>query len=92
MWICNECNHRFEEPKRKRICFEAEYGVASLFDSSHYTDVMVCESCGSRDIDELVECRNCGELVREEDLFDTDQIVNGGIGLVCRQCFRDMEE
>ena len=91
MWICNECNHKFEEVKWKKICFEDEYGVGSLFDSRNYTNVQVCPSCDSREIEELEKCCNCEEYFKEEDLIDTEQIVNQGVGMVCIQCFKDME-
>ena len=37
----------------------------------------------------LYTCPQCGELV--EELFDTEGLLNGGIGKVCEQCIEDLD-
>lgn len=35
------------------------------------------------------KCEICGE--ETEELFDTTQMVNGGVGYVCEQCLEDYD-
>jgi hypothetical protein len=89
VYRCNNCGGKFEEPTEKRICFEQEYGVANLFESRNYTNIHVCPCCGDNDIHELEQCAVCGEWF--DELEDTVGLVNGGIGYVCEQCYKDCE-
>lgn len=35
----------------------------------------------------LARCENCGDIVPEETLIDTDELIaNGGYGSVCENC------
>ena len=81
--MCNNCKYEFDEPRKKRTSYEAEYGVSHLFPSSTICDVMVCPMCGSDDIEELTMCRYCHQWVREEDL---DMIDTGNINFACPRC------
>ena len=92
MYKCNNCRSEFEEAAEKRICFEQEYGVANLFSSRSYTNIYVCPCCGDEDIHELEQCSVCEEWFDETDLTDTEGLINGGIGYVCPQCYKDMKE
>lgn len=42
-------------------------------------------------IADLRTCDNCKSIEREEDLYDTENMVNGGIGKICENCLNDME-
>lgn len=65
MWRCTDCKAAFDEPDSKRICYEAEYGVASMFSNTNWGTVAICPDCGSEEIEEYWE--------DEEDIdeFDT---------------------
>ncbi len=39
----------------------------------------------------IVKCPECGQLVFEDELIDTEGMVNGGIGKVCEQCIEDKD-
>lgn len=91
MYKCNNCRSEFEEPAERRICFEQEYGVDMLFDSRTYTTTHACPCCDDTDIKELEQCAVCEEWFEEEDLTDTEGLVNGGIGYVCPQCYKDSD-
>lgn len=86
---CEECGNEFEKPDNKAIIFEDYYGVNSLFETRTKTNIDVCPNCHSENITELYECDNCGEF--DDELFDTEGKINGGIGYVCYQCLQDME-
>lgn len=90
MYLCEDCNHKFEEPRRVETTFESYYGVSDLFSSSTRTTLFTCPSCGSEEISELEECDCCGEFVKET--YSTEGMINGGIGYVCENCLRDMED
>lgn len=91
MYKCSECENRFEEPKQKQICFETEYGVSNLFDSRTFTTVSVCPYCEDSGIEELVKCDVCEEWFEEDELEDTTEYINGGVGYACEQCRIDGE-
>ena len=38
----------------------------------------------------IVKCE-CGALVFEDELTDTEGMINGGIGKVCEQCLEDRD-
>lgn len=46
MYRCSECERLFEEPEYHEVCWEAEYGVASMFQSLNYGTVAECPYCG----------------------------------------------
>lgn len=89
MLKCRSCNRIFEddEVNVKRVCFEQEFGVSDLFDSRTYINIEVCPYCNDKDIIELEKCDCCEEYF--EELYDTEGLINGSIGFVCEQCFKD---
>lgn len=89
MYYCEHCENVFDEPERKEITFEDFYGVDHLFSSSHRMTLSVCPGCGSEDIEEMQKCEICEEYFREDELFDTDEYINGGCGYCCQQCIDD---
>lgn len=42
-------------------------------------------------LDELQECSICNGWVEKDNLIDTEDKVNGGIGQVCEDCWRDAQ-
>ena len=40
-------------------------------------------------MEEVYICPICGEEV--DELFDTEGMINGGIGYVCEQCLEDLD-
>lgn len=40
---------------------------------------------------EYVKCDICGEEFLEEDLVDTEGMINGSVGLACEQCMEDCD-
>ena len=89
MWYCDTCRNEFDEPERKKECFEDFYEVSNLFYGRNYFDALVCPHCGNDDIEEMRECEKCGEYCRECDLLDTEGLPGGGIGDLCIDCYRD---
>lgn len=41
-------------------------------------------------IEELVKCEQCDEIYEKDMMIDTEQVVNGGIGLICEECYRSI--
>lgn len=39
---------------------------------------------------DLKQCIQCENIELEEDMFDTEGIVNGGIGYICESCKEDL--
>lgn len=39
---------------------------------------------------ELEKCEQCGNYNLKEDLFDTETIIDGGIGYICESCSNDI--
>lgn len=72
---CHDCKEFFEddEMETKTICLENEYGVGSLFQSKHYSDVGCCPHCGSIEIDEQHDYDLMDEI---EDLKDEIERLN----------------
>ena len=91
MYYCQNCYSEFEEPERKKECFETFYGVDNLFNDRNYFDMLICPTCGSDDIEEMKECDRCGEYCLEDDLVDTEELAGGGIGDICPDCARDCD-
>lgn len=87
MYKCEDCGKVFDEPARKEVCLELEYGVSDLFDNYHYDNVLCCPNCMSDQLKDLEHCECCGEYV--ESLIDTEGMLNGGIGCICEQCCID---
>ena len=87
MYKCLECGYIYDEPIRKRVCYETEYGIANMFDSWHYYDALCCPSCKSDQKKELEQCDCCGNYF--EELIDTEGMVNGGVGYLCEQGCKD---
>ena len=93
MYKCTKCDAIFEEPDRTTICYEDYYGVGSLFDTRHTTDLLICPECGDEDIENagaLMQCASCEEWFREDDLYmvdDCDCNVN-----LCEKCYEEWEK
>ena len=41
-------------------------------------------------IEDLEKCSNCENVEEKDKMFDTEGIVDGGVGLVCESCFNDI--
>lgn len=91
MWYCENCKNEFDEPDREKKCFEDLYEVSTLFYERNYFDMLVCPFCGSDEIEEMRKCDRCEEYCREDDLTDTEEMTNGGIGYLCPDCMSDCE-
>ncbi len=39
---------------------------------------------------EYVNCDGCNEFENIDDLIDTEGFINGGIGLICPDCIKDL--
>lgn len=91
MYCCNYCDEKFDEPAITRICFEEEYGVGHLFESRNYTNVQCCPACSSTDIEKMETCDMCGEYFKSDDLTDTTEYINGGVGYCCEGCMQDAD-
>ena len=50
-------------------------------------DYYYCDKCDT----EYAECDNCGELIPTDELRDTTEMINGGVGYVCEQCIEDCD-
>ncbi len=59
MFICKNCDERFDEPKR---IYES-HGL----DSPPYERLEVCPRCFDTSIIEAVECKHCGEWIAEDE-------------------------
>lgn len=91
MYYCENCETKFEEPSKKNITYEDYYGVGNLFYDRHQMDILVCPFCNSEDIQEMQKCDVCEEYFLEDDLTDTEEAVNGGIGYLCDDCLEDCD-
>lgn len=88
---CCNCNNIFDENALviKDIWVEAELGVSDDFNSSTHFCRPCCPHCKSTTLTPLQQCACCGEWF--EKLNDTEGLINGNIGYVCDQCFKDSE-
>ena len=91
MYYCKNCYKEFEQPERKKECFEDFYGVSHLFHDRNYFDMLICPVCGSDDIEEMQKCDRCEEYFLEDDLTDTEEMAGGGIGYLCLDCLNDCD-
>ena len=91
MWYCKNCKTEFAEPEKRRECFEEFYGVSHLFQTSNYFEHLTCPECGEDCIEEMQECDYCGEWNLSDNLEDTTEMINGGIGYLCPQCIKDCD-
>lgn len=41
------------------------------------------------DLDKFKKCDICGNEYKEEELYDTEGMINGGVGFCCEQCLID---
>ena len=89
MFKCLNCDYEFEEPKRKEVLFETHFKVENLFGGRHKMDLLICPNCNSQDIEELQKCDICHEYFLEDELVDTEGMLNGGVGYACEQCIED---
>ena len=91
MYICNKCNKEFETPLKKEVTFEDYYGVSNLMTGRTHTTIEYCPYCKDDDVEELVLCESCQEYCKEDELHDTEGMINGGIGYVCEQCMENFD-
>ena len=99
MYRCSKCGNIFENFNEIIIpggCYEADYGVYSLFPDHHYYPsytYLGCPECevSYEECKELKPCDICDKLCEIDDLFDTTQMINGGVGDVCEQCLEDYD-
>lgn len=87
MYRCNNCNEKFEEPETKNIIAEEYLGISTLMQGRTRMDINICPCCNDDDIEELEQCELCGEWF--DELHDTSEMINGGVGYVCEQCLED---
>lgn len=86
MYKCVECESVFEEPlKESEDCTPGGAFEGGSF-IRYYT---VCPNCQSEGYLEAKECDCCGEYFFEEELTDTEGMVNGGVGYVCPGCLEN---
>lgn len=89
MYRCLNCEELFEEPETKNIIAEEYLGVSHLLQGYTRMNIDVCPCCNDEDLEELRQCDICREWYREEDLTDTDGMINGSVGYCCEQCIED---
>ena len=85
MYKCLKCEYEFEEPSRKEI------KISNIFLGEEIAHELVCPECESDDLEELKQCEICHEWFNEDELFDTEGMLNGGVGYVCEQCMEDCD-
>lgn len=51
MYICNNCEHEFDNPIVKNTTYESFYGVAGMFPNSTPMELYLCPWCGSDDFE-----------------------------------------
>lgn len=73
MFKCDSCRRTFEEPATRAFKSRDEFQGAPFW-RTDYEDS--CPLCGSLDIRELRDCRECGEAFEDKDMIDD----------TCRQC------
>lgn len=61
MFQCIRCKATFEDPDCINVCYESEYGVASMFQDMHYGNTAVCPECGCDELDEFYCDEDCEE-------------------------------
>lgn len=87
MFKCNDCKKEFNEERTITGCYEEDYG---LNDGYHTTYIKhICPYCESENYEEMKTCDCCGDYFEEDELIDTEESINGGIGYVCEQCAKD---
>ena len=91
MYKCTKCYEVFDEPDSKTICYEDYYGVGSLFDTRHTTEILICPECGDEDIEDIgkvMQCSSCEEWFNEDDLYIADDCDV----YLCEECYENEEE
>lgn len=91
MYRCCKCYEMFEEPETKNIISEEYLGINHLFPNQTRMNVDICPSCGDEDIEELRKCDICDEWFSEDELEDTEGMINGSVGWCCEQCIEDRD-
>lgn len=89
MYRCCNCNATFEEPETKNIMAEEYLGINNMTDTRTRMDVSICPYCNDDDLEELEKCAICEEWNSPDDLYDSEGMVDGGVGYVCEQCLED---
>lgn len=85
MFRCMRCDYEFEEPKRKEV------HISNIFMSEQTVNLLICPKCEFDDIEELMVCNICHEYFLENELIDTEGMLNGSVGYCCEQCMEDCD-
>lgn len=80
MYRCLDCEHIFEQPKIKKTSFEAEYGIACMFDNCTPLEIKLCPHCQSPEMESVEECSRCGRY--------SNNLTKG----LCDECYGEMYE
>ena len=94
MYYCKHCQELIsgEDLETKEICFEQEFGVDNLFQDRHYHTIYMCPYChDNEDLEEAMKCDICEEYYSQDDLTDTTEYINGGVGYCCEGCMQDAD-
>ena len=92
MYYCENCQEEFDESKIEKTTYEDFYEIGAKFPNKTKMILEKCPHCGGEDIIELEKCEKCGEYCLDADLVDTDEMVGGGIGYICLDCFKDLDK
>ena len=68
-------------------CERCADGIIRLDGEYDGKEYYYCDVCDT----EYTECDNCGELIPTDELEDTTEMINGGIGYCCEQCIEDCD-
>ena len=77
IWLCRSCKSEFDEPDYVRT----DTGVSFIESGHHFYeeyDEEHCPYCGSTNVEEVSQCKNCGGAT--DDRFD----------ILCPECYRDI--
>lgn len=89
MFKCSDCKlvSSYDELKKEKKCFEEEYGIKNLFESTNYYIEAHCPGCGSDDIHEAIQCPDCEEwfLIEELEHIESEE------KSVCKDCLKSYE-
>lgn len=69
MFACCECGEIFHEEDAE-IRVETEY-IEGWRRTERY---LTCPSCGSEDLEEAVQCEECGEWIAPNKIFDIEEL------------------
>lgn len=73
-----------EEYGKCERCADGIIRLDGEYDGKEYYYCDVCDT-------EYAECDNCENLIPTDELQDTTEMINGGVGYVCEQCIIDCD-